>query len=123
MLNISSSRPVKLLVVLLFIVFIPSLSFAHTKVAQTIPANGATLATSPDEIKLIFSDTLKITAMKLLDYQGKELILKHDKAPKALKEKVAIPQTLAAGTYRVIWRGISADGHPIKGQITFTIAP
>ncbi|WP_158090267.1 copper resistance CopC family protein [Kiloniella majae] len=96
---------------------------AHTKVARTIPANEAVLKESPSEIKLIFPEVLKITALKLLDTQGNELTLEHDKSLKPIKEKIAFPPSLDAGTYRVIWRGISADGHPIKGQIIFTVSP
>ena len=28
---------------------------------------------------------------------------------------------LVAGTYRVDWRAVSADTHPIKGSITFQV--
>ena len=96
---------------------------AHTKVTRTIPANETVLKESPPEIKLIFPQAIKITAFKLLDSQGNEITLEQNKSLKPIKEKVAFPPTLGAGTYRVIWRGISTDGHPIKGQITFTISP
>jgi methionine-rich copper-binding protein CopC len=29
----------------------------------------------------------------------------------------------AAGDYRVLWRAVSADGHPISGEYTFSYAP
>ena len=30
-------------------------------------------------------------------------------------------QALAAGTYTVSWKTSSKDGHPIKGDFTFTV--
>ncbi|KLN62688.1 hypothetical protein WH96_03400 [Kiloniella spongiae] len=112
-----------LLTVLFLITSLPNESIAHTKVTSTVPANEAVLKKSPDEIKLTLPESLKITALKLLDNQGNELTLKQDKNLNPVTEKIAIPPSLDAGTYRVIWRGISADGHPIKGQITFTVSP
>ncbi|WP_417452541.1 copper resistance CopC family protein [Kiloniella sp.] len=112
-----------LLTALLLITSLPNESIAHTKVTSTIPANEAVLKKSPEEIKLIFPEPLKITTLKLLDNEGNELTLDQDKSLNPVTEKIAFPPSLNAGTYRVIWRGISADGHPIKGQITFTISP
>ncbi|WP_120498517.1 copper resistance CopC family protein [Kiloniella sp. EL199] len=112
-----------LLTVLFLIASLPSETIAHTNVTSTVPANEAILKKSPEEIRLIFPGTLKITALKLLDNQGNELPLKHEKNLTPVKEKIAIPPILDAGNYSVIWRGISADGHPIKGQINFSVSP
>ncbi len=117
------SHLIKLILTLFFIGLFTEMSMAHTKVTNTVPANEAVLKKSPQEIKLTFPEALKITALKLLDSEGTELTLEHQKTLTPIKEKIAIPPTLGAGTYRVIWRGISADGHPIKGQISFSITP
>ena len=98
-------------------------ALAHSELRSTEPANGATLAAPPERMEFRFNERVQFTALRLRRAGGQEL---------ALPERIAIRESdrasirlpsLAAGDYRVEWRAISADGHPVGGTVTFRVAP
>ena len=105
------------------------LAQAHPKLLASTPAEGATGA-PPDKIELHFSENL------VTQFSGAKLLMTemagmaHDPMP--IKAKVSggsDPKTmlitpvapLTAGTYKVEWRAVSSDTHPITGNVTFKV--
>lgn len=95
---------------------------AHSELRATEPGNGARLAAPPVEFVLRFNEPVQLTALTLRDEAGgqKRMALPRDTTPRAVERLAAPP--LAPGAWRLEWRAISADGHPVRGTVRFTIA-
>ncbi|HET6560472.1 MAG TPA: copper resistance protein CopC, partial [Marmoricola sp.] len=94
---------------------------AHASLVSTDPAEGTVLAEPPGTITLTFSEsvTLAAEATRLYDAQGHEL----EAEPRSADEVVTVVpgDEMAAGTYVLIYRVVSADSHPIAGSLTFSV--
>jgi methionine-rich copper-binding protein CopC len=95
---------------------------AHSELRASEPSNGARLAAPPAELVLRFNEPVQLTALTLRDEAGRQtrMVLPRDTTPRAVERLAAPP--LAPGSWRLEWRAISADGHPVRGTVRFTIA-
>ena len=122
-------KPTAIAVALLSGLLVSTLAQAHPKLLSSTPAEGAEGA-SPDKIELHFSENL------VTQFSGAKLLMTEmagmAHAPMPVKAKVSggsDPKTmfitptapLAAGTYKVEWRAVSSDTHPITGNVTFKV--
>jgi copper transport protein len=94
---------------------------AHAVLVESSPAADEVLAEAPDKAVLRFNEPVRPVRVRLLraeDGAGIDL-----GAPEAADTAlhVAIPETLAAGSYVLSYRVTSADGHPVAGSFVFTI--
>lgn len=100
--------------------------FAHTLMDHTVPAAGSTVHGPPAEVKLWFSQALEpaFSTLRVVDRNATQVDRKDKRVdagdPTLLKVSL---NPLAPGTYRVIWRVLSSDGHVSKGDFTFDVAP
>lgn len=105
------------------------LAQAHPKLLSSTPAEGAE-DDAPGRIELHFSENL------VTQFSGAKLVMTEmggmAHSPMPMKAKVSAssdPKTmlitplapLPAGTYQVQWRAVSADTHPITGNVTFKV--
>lgn len=92
---------------------------AHDELVSTDPAAGATVATAPNQVTLTFTDKAIAvgTEVKVTAPDG-SVVSTGD--PQLGATTVAQPLAPArpAGTYTVVWRVTSADGHPVSGTFT-----
>ncbi|MGY3517810.1 copper resistance CopC family protein [Micromonospora sp. PTRAS2] len=94
---------------------------AHNSLSGSNPANGARIATAPELIELRFlakpnPGTTKITVT------GPDNVAALDGEPTFSGTRVRIPFAPGrAGLYIVGYQLGSADGHPIKGEVRFTL--
>ena len=94
---------------------------AHSELRRSVPAQGAVLAEPPAAIELIFNERVQLTALRLRRGDGGEIALPDRRTIReAQQESVRLPP-LGPGEYRVEWRAISADGHPVGGVIGFRV--
>jgi putative copper export protein/methionine-rich copper-binding protein CopC len=99
---------------------------AHTRLERSSPSAGDTLRSAPPAIRLWFSGRaeLSFTRVRLLRPDGGEVSLgavaRFDASMSAFT--IPIAATLPGGTYTVVWQTAAADGHPVRGRFTFTIA-
>lgn len=105
----------------------PALLFAHVALRRSEPANGATLRAAPRIIRLTFSEApqLPFTRVELIAADSQRVALSPLRvaAPDTAATVVAdIVGPLRAGAYRIAWQITSADGHPVRGAVTFHIA-
>lgn len=98
-----------------------SVAYAHTKIAATAPAAGASVS-APTELVLEFGGEVRLTAVTLTAASGAEVRL--DALPTAIAKRfaVAIGRPLAAGEYRVVWRAVGGDTHIVSGEFRFNVA-
>ena len=96
---------------------------AHSRLISISPADGASLPTSPTELVLTFNEEVnpEFVAVRVTDSEGGDVV--GEKATAAgTKVTLAVGAPIAAGTYNVVYRVVSADSHPISGSTTFSIA-
>lgn len=122
-----SAAPVALAAALLaafLVLFSPVSASAHDALISSSPEADATVDTLPSEIVLTFSAELitgeGATEMVVTDAEGTSVT---DGA--AVTEGSAVTQPLvaeaAAGTYHVVWKVVSSDGHPTSGEYFFSV--
>ena len=100
-------------------------ALAHGKLLSSTPANGSAVATAPAEIRMQFSEPIEIafTSVKLLILpEASEVATLKARADKADARAAVVPLPgLASGVYRAQWSTMGHDGHPVKGEIAFTV--
>ena len=96
---------------------------AHSKQETSFPEDGVVLAASPDVVSMSFDEPMRITMIGLTSEAGDTFELERSDAMEPVTEFRAIPPPLPKGRYTVEWRGLSSDGHPMKGRFTFEVAP
>ena len=98
---------------------------AHAFLERAEPGVGATVQTSPGEVRIRFSEHIKpaFSTIQVFDVSGKEVDkcdVHLDRSNQVLL-RVSLP-TLQPGTYKVVWRVVSVDSHVTKGSFTFRVA-
>jgi putative copper export protein/methionine-rich copper-binding protein CopC len=103
----------------------PTVAFAHPRFERSEPAAGAHLDRVPAGLRLVFSAAIEraFTRLQLLGPDSTEVQLGEIGLDSARIVTTAIRGALRAGTYTVVWQVAGADGHPIRGRYSFTIAP
>ncbi|MCF8976819.1 MULTISPECIES: copper homeostasis periplasmic binding protein CopC [Pseudomonas] len=110
-------------------ILLSSVAQAHPKLLSSTPSEGDS-ASAPSKIELHFSENL------VTQFSGAKLIMTDmpgmPNSPMGVKASVAggnDPKTmvitpsspLTTGTYKVEWRAVSSDTHPITGAVTFKV--
>lgn len=110
---------------------LPGTAIAHTKVVASNPAEGTTVA-SARTVSLTFSEALLpptaaasivMTAMPGMANHG-EMAIRNFKTAWSNENKTMtlnLAKPLPKGTYEVRWQAAGADGHRMKGTVTFII--
>ncbi len=97
-------------------------AWAHTEKMTSEPADGATVA-SVESAVLRFDEPVRLTAVTLSNGAGEEIALPRSRSLEpAAQVSLPLPE-LRPGDYRLDWRALSADGHPVSGGFDFTVAP
>ncbi|MBI2797461.1 MAG: copper homeostasis periplasmic binding protein CopC [Gemmatimonadetes bacterium] len=100
---------------------------AHPRLVKAVPAADSRAAVAPKEIVLTFNEalTLALSRITLTDAKQQAVPLDTLRAapddPKTLMARVT--GALAPGRYTVKWQAAGADGHPMRGELTFVIDP
>ncbi|GAA4301404.1 copper resistance protein CopC [Actinokineospora soli] len=99
-------------------------AFAHNQLVSSNPADKASVAAGPSTVELTFDqavqgseelNTVVVVGPGETQWQG---------GPPAVSgNKVTVPvrELGPAGEYRVGYQILSADGHPVRGEIRFTL--
>lgn len=97
-----------------------ALAPAHSALVSAVPADQAVLASGPTELVLTFNEEINPRFAQLaLSRSGDVVALNPATATgTVLRATLADP---GPGTYRIAYRVVSADGHPISGETSFTV--
>jgi copper resistance protein C len=102
-------------------------AYAHALLQKAVPAVGATVAASPREIRLKFSEGVEphFCGVELATADGKTVPTGKPAVDPADGSvlTVSVPEPLKPGVYSVNWRAVSVDTHKTQGSFTFTVAP
>ncbi|GAA1937826.1 hypothetical protein GCM10009689_18060 [Brevibacterium antiquum] len=99
----------------------PAPAAAHDEITASTPEDGATLGEAPKEIKLDFSGELQQMGSEVQVTSGDEDVSVDEPVIAGQTITSALPDDPPAGKYKMVWRVVSSDGHPISGESTFTI--
>jgi len=103
-----------------------SAAVAHAYLDRTSPEAASRVRGSPPEVKLWFSHALEpaFSSVRVLDKAGKQVDRKDTSVDGTEAKLLKVTLTpLPAGSYRVVWRVLSADGHVTRGEFGFEVAP
>jgi copper resistance protein C len=106
---------------------VASTAFAHALLQKAVPAVGGTVAASPAEIRLKFSEGVEprfsgialATEAGVAQPTGQPAVDPADDSVLIVK----IGQALKPGVYTVTWHAVSVDTHRTQGGFNFTVAP
>ncbi len=105
----------------------PSAAFAHALLKKATPAVGGTVAASPSEIRLTFSEGVEpsFSGITLVAQAGASVPLGKSSVdpndPATLITPLSEP--LKPGVYIVHWRAVAVDTHKTQGAFQFTVQP
>ena len=96
----------------------------HAGLLYSTPEDGATLEIAPADIRLTFNEELfaELIEVSVLNDAGDLVMVTEAEQtpPPGTDVIVPWPADLPPGQYSVAFRVVSADGHPVTGQITFS---
>jgi methionine-rich copper-binding protein CopC len=101
-------------------------ALAHAHLTKTVPADKATVAASPAELDLHFSEELNIKFSGVKIIGPDKAVVKIGDAMLMDEGKmlmVPLAETLNPGAYAVEWHVLSTDGHKTNGTYAFTVKP
>jgi methionine-rich copper-binding protein CopC len=104
---------------------VPLPAHAHAQLVASNPKVSATLYKSPTAIMLTFDDDLislkGSNVIQVLDPKSKQIQLGKTAAEGATLA-IKLKNSSLIGRYKVMWRALSADGHPVSGAYYYYLA-
>lgn len=111
----------KLFVLLFLILIIPFSVQAHTTLMSSTPAEGENITEPLKEVQLAFGTEIEEGSTMTIEgesesYEFDSIAITGDSMAGEFSE------TLANGSYRILWNIIGEDGHPIEGEVAFGVS-
>lgn len=102
----------------------PGVASAHAFLVFSTPAASAVLPVAPDLLQLDFNEDVELSLSSLRLFDGDQRPVDIGTTEHTPNNKSVIQAELPRlenGTYVVVWRVTSADGHPVTGAFPFEI--
>ena len=100
----------------------------HATLLRSVPRANSVLKTPPDTVRLVFSEAVvpELSQIALVRRDAQKVVIDSVRLPVANDPRdvhtlIGRVGALRAGRYTVMWRVLSADGHPISGNFAFTV--
>lgn len=98
----------------------------HLRLVKSEPAKDSAVTIAPKAIKLWFSEdvTVAVSSITLEAAGGTSVAMSkaRNEGPDATLLLADVTGALAPGSYVVKWRAASRDGHPVRGEFSFSVA-
>jgi len=96
---------------------------AHAVVESSSPSDGQRLVTAPSQVSLLFSEpvTTDLGGLRVLNASGERVDAGETNGSGSSTLSVGLRSGIGDNTYVISYRVVSADSHPIKGSIVFTV--
>ncbi len=102
----------------------PATGAMHLRLTKSLPAKDSSYTAAPVEIRLWYSQEplIRLSSVSLTGPHGAVQVerVRQDSTDKKLLV-ARITGTMHEGDYTIAWRTASSDGHPIRGEIPFSI--
>src|SRR3990172_8148786 len=112
-------------IVAVLLASVAGLLWAHVALIRSEPAKDARLPAPPTRLHLVFSEAVEpsTSRIELVSPLDERFTLRpvRPASDSVQHLEAAVPALSASGTYRVEWRLIGADGHPVTGSYSFAI--
>ncbi|HEY2421415.1 MAG TPA: copper resistance CopC/CopD family protein, partial [Neobacillus sp.] len=121
-----SKKFIFFVVIFLFIILsFPRFPSAHAYIIKSTPFENQILTKSPNMVSIEFDETIQTNfhSLRVTDMNGKQV----DKGDSHINRKnssiieCSVKSSLPDGTYRIEWKVVSSDGHPVEGVIPFGV--
>ena len=110
------------LFMMLGVVTMASPALAHDALIASNPADGAALSEAPAQLVLTYNaEIASIGAEVAITAPDGASALGGDLTIAGTEVTVPLAPDLANGAYAIAWRVTSSDGHPISGELAFTL--
>jgi len=98
-------------------------SAKHATLVSSEPAANSHLASPPTRVRLVYSEPIegKLAKVTIVPATAAPMVLRAGADPRDVHAVIAPVDALGAGSYKVEWRVVSADGHPVDGTFSFTV--
>lgn len=95
----------------------------HATLLRSTPAANSHLAKSPETVRLVFSEQVvpELSQITVVNSNGDSARLKIANDPHDVHVLIGSEVGALSGKCKVVWRVLSADGHPVGGNFTFTV--
>ena len=108
------------LLAVLSVVGLATAADAHSVLISMAPADGSLVMTAPSQVVLTFDENVQSLgdAVSVIDPTGKQV---QNGSPQVLNNTMtqALVPITVPGHYRVLYRVVSADGHPVTKELGF----
>jgi copper resistance protein C len=95
---------------------------AHASLVRSSPADQSSLATAPTTVSLTFDENIRMPSVIIVtDARGASVAQGETSVLDNTASQGVRPGT--SGDYAVVYRVVSADGHPVAGRLTFGVGP
>jgi len=96
-------------------------AFAHTGLESSNPAQGSTVTEALNEITLTYATKIEETgSFKLINNSNESMEITNLAVnDNAMTGTVA--ENLENGPYKITWKIVGVDGHPIEGEVDFVL--
>jgi copper transport protein len=125
--KLSRSKKLVLFVAIFSFIFLsfPGFSSAHAYIKKSTPFENQILTNPPNKVSIEFNETIQTSfhSLRVSDMNGKQV----DKGDSHIDPKnssiieCGVKSHLPDGTYRIEWKVVSSDGHPVEGVIPFGV--
>jgi copper transport protein len=94
---------------------------AHATLVATDPAEGAVLEAAPDQVTFTFDESVIGVPAGIQVFDATGEVVESSASVEASRLVVDLEGEVGEGTLVVVWRLVSADGHPIGGSLSFAV--
>jgi copper resistance protein C len=97
-------------------------ALAHTRLQSSDPSDGASLDAAPERISLTFNETMTpgFSTITVVGPDGGRYET-GDVSAEGGTVGISVLPLGPAGQYKIGYRVVSADGHPVAGEVAFTL--
>lgn len=113
-------RLIQGLLLALGLLMVAAPAHAHSELLSSTPADGEVLTSAPPMISLQFNEAISPAGLQVVAQGPQGSVELGTPVIDGATVQVPWPSDAVGGDYRVAYRVVSADGHPIDGSIGFS---
>jgi copper transport protein len=105
---------------------LPAVAWSHAALLKTTPAASVVVSSPPKSIAMVFSEAVepRFAIVSVTDAGAHQLAAGPARRSSSNVDELDVAlKPMREGWYLVVWRVISADGHPVRGAYTFAVGP